>query len=74
MIWPFKKRTNPIFERIDKLQAVSIQRDDVIIVSAKQILTDNQKREIESLMRLKLGLENKLVIFDEGISMGILRP
>ena len=68
MIWPFKKKPLPI----EHLQTVAVHDDDILVITAKQILTIQQKKDLEAGIR-QMDLINKLMILDEGLSLAIVR-
>lgn len=67
--WPFTKR---LPAPVQHLQAVTVKDDDVLVVTAAQILTVDQKKSLEKGLR-DLGFPNKLVILDEGLTLATIR-
>ncbi len=68
-LWPFRKS---MLDKVEHLQAVTVHDDDILVVTAKQTLTVNQKKELEAGIRA-MDLVNKLMILDEGLSLSVIR-
>lgn len=61
---------DPDIKSIEKLQ---LNKDDIIIVRVKSLLSNKTKSEMEQHIKETLGIENKIIVIDDAYGISIIK-